>query len=260
MWALDNFCWTDPVETERNPEGSFKLAQLVRACMGLYDGCVAYRVPLISGKDSMRNDYRGGGVTISIPPTLLVSVVAIVEDATKAVTMDAKALGDYVYVTGLTFGDLGRSELAGLLGFDEGNVPRVRDLQAVARGYAALHQAMAETLVSSCHDCSDGGLGVALAETAFAGGLGMTVSLSEVPREDASSDAEILFSESPARHVVTVSPASAQRFEEVMGGRAARIGETTAEPRLEVNGLGGERVVDQSLEALKSAWQAPMRF
>jgi len=217
-------------------------------------------VPLISGKDSMRNDYRGGGVTISIPPTLLVSVVGVVEDATLAVTMDAKAPSDLVYVTGLTFGDLGRSELAALLGLEGGRVPRVRDLRATAACYAALHQAMAESLVASCHDCSDGGLAVALAETAFAGGVGMAIGLADVPREDAATDAEILFSESPGRHVVTVRPANAARFEAEKKGRAARIGRTTSEPRLTISGLAGACVVDEHLVALKVAWRAPLRF
>ncbi|HPC48223.1 MAG TPA: AIR synthase-related protein, partial [Deltaproteobacteria bacterium] len=75
-WAfLDNFCWCDPVESEKNPDGAFKLAQLVRANMALHDYAVAFSCPMISGKDSMKNDYIGAGIKISIPPTILISVI-----------------------------------------------------------------------------------------------------------------------------------------------------------------------------------------
>ena len=260
LWALDNFCWSDPVESDGNPGGSLKLAGLVRACMGLYEACVAYRVPLISGKDSMRNDYRGGGVEISIPPTLLVSVAGVVEEATRAVTMDAKKAGDVVYLIGRTHDDLGRTELAGLLGLEGGPAPRVRDLGAAATAYSALHAAMERSLVASCHDCSDGGLAVALAETAFAGDLGISVNLADVPRDEAGSDAALLFSESPCRLVATVSPAAASRFEAAMGHHAAPIGRVTGDRMLRVIGLGGGRVVEESIDELRSAWHGPMAF
>lgn len=259
-WALDNFCWSDPVESARNPEGAHKLAQLVRACTGLYEACVAYQVPLISGKDSMKNDYRGGGVTISIPPTLLVSVMSVVPDASEAVTMDAKQPGDRVYVVGTTYADLGRSELAATLGLDGGEVPQVRDLSRAAAAYAALHRAIRDRLVASCHDCSDGGLAVCLAETAFAGDLGLRVELAAVPRHGVSSDAELLFSESPCRLVVTVPADATTRFERLMGDHAALVGEVSGERRLQVVGLGGVAVLDEPLAGLKEAWQAPMRW
>ncbi len=73
--ALDNFCWPDPVESEQTPDGQYKLAQLVRACRGLYEVCRAYGVPLISGKDSMKNESRMGGAKIGVPPTLLLSAL-----------------------------------------------------------------------------------------------------------------------------------------------------------------------------------------
>ena len=69
--ALDNFCWPDPVKSTDNPDGEYRMAQLVRACKGLKDTCVAYGMPLISGKDSMKNESRIGGKKIPSAPLFL---------------------------------------------------------------------------------------------------------------------------------------------------------------------------------------------
>ena len=119
----------------------------------------------------MKNDYQIGDTKISIPPTLLFSVIGKIEDVRKAVTMDAKRAGDLVYVLGETNRELGGSEWYAMHGAVGNDVPKV---DAAARE-GALHgpsRAIRQGLVASCHDCSDGGLAVALAETAFAGGLG----------------------------------------------------------------------------------------
>ena len=214
--GLDNFCWCDPVQSEKTPDGEYKLAQLVRANQAVYDYTTAYGVPCISGKDSMKNDYAIEGTKISIPPTLLFSVIGRMADVRRAVTMDAKRAGDIVYVLGETKNELGASEWYALHGCVGDNCPRV-DAVAAKRLYAALHRAIAAGLVASCHDCSDGGLGVALAETAFAGGLGMDVDLRQVPRRDLDRDDYLLFSETASRFVVTVSPENQTAFETIMG-------------------------------------------
>ena len=92
--GLDNFCWCDPVQSDKTPDGEYKLAQLVRANQALYDYTTAFGVPCISGKDSMKNDYSIGDTKISIPPTLLFSTIGKMDDVRKAVTMDAKKAGD----------------------------------------------------------------------------------------------------------------------------------------------------------------------
>ncbi|MBN2551249.1 MAG: phosphoribosylformylglycinamidine synthase subunit PurS, partial [Spirochaetales bacterium] len=107
--ALDNFCWPNVVK-DSMPERSHKLAQLVRACQGLYDFCKAYGVPLISGKDSMSNDCTLTDPPISVPPTLLVSVLGRLPDLGAAVTLDLKAPGDLLYILGGTDEELGASE------------------------------------------------------------------------------------------------------------------------------------------------------
>jgi phosphoribosylformylglycinamidine synthase II len=258
--GLDNFCWCDPVRSEKTPDGEYKLAQLVRANQALYDVTTAYGVPCISGKDSMKNDYQIGEVRISIPPTLLFSTLGKMEDVRKAVTMDAKKVGDLVYVLGRTFRELGGSEWYALHGAIGNGVPEV-DAKKARPLYEALHRAIRAGLVASCHDCSDGGLGVALAETGFAGGLGLEVRLGEIPAEGIERDDELLFSESQSRFVVTVSPESRSAFEAFLTGAAyARIGEVIQEEVLKVDGLGGKRIIEEDLAALKAAWQKPLAF
>ena len=215
--GLDNFCWPDPIPSPTNPDAEYKLAQLVRANQALYDYCRAYDLPCISGKDSMKNDYRVGDTKISIPPTVLFSVLGVIDDVTKVVTMDAKQPGDVVYVLGMTRAELGGSEYYALLGHLGDSVPRV-DAAGARRLYEALSAAMAEGLVASCHDCSDGGLGVALAETAFAGGLGMDVDLRLVPGASDLRDDVTLFSETPSRFVVTVHAEHVAAFEATLQG------------------------------------------
>ncbi|MCP4644428.1 MAG: phosphoribosylformylglycinamidine synthase, partial [bacterium] len=198
--GLDNFCWPDPVQSAKTPDGEYKLAQLVRCCQALYDVCTAYDIPLISGKDSMKNDYKIGDHKISIPPTVLFTAAAVIDDVRKVVSMDVKNPGDVVYVVGDTRDEMGGSEYFALRGVLGCNVPKV-DPAAARRLYEALSAAIAQGLVASCHDCSDGGLGVALAESAFSGGFGMALDLSGI---DVANDAVALFSESQSRFVATV--------------------------------------------------------
>jgi phosphoribosylformylglycinamidine synthase len=256
--GLDNFCWCDPVQSEKTPDGEYKLAQLVRANEALHDFTIAYGVPLISGKDSMKNDYHVGGTKISIPPTLLFSVIGRVADVRRCVTMDAKLPGDLVYVLGVTRPELGGSEYWAAKGFVGNSLPRVPVEESLLT-YRALEHAIREGLVASCHDCSDGGLAVSLAETAFAGGLGLAADLAAAPNEGATRDDELLFSESQSRFVVTVHPAHAEAFEALVADRpAARVGEVTSEPQLVLKGLAGGVVARAHIRVLKKAWQSPL--
>jgi phosphoribosylformylglycinamidine synthase II len=258
--GLDNFCWPDPVPSPTNPDAEYKLAQLVRANQALYDYCRAYDLPCISGKDSMKNDYRVGEAKISIPPTLLFSTLGVIDDVTKVVTMDAKQSGDVVYVLGVTKAELGGSEYYDLRGHLGNSVPRV-DAAATRRLYEALSDAIARGLVASCHDCSDGGLGVALAETAFAGGLGMDVELRAVPRADDLRDDLLLFSESPSRFVVTVHADRAPAFEDAMCGLpCAAVGQVTDAGVFRVVGQSGAVRIEAGIDRLKAAWQQPLHW
>jgi phosphoribosylformylglycinamidine synthase len=260
--GLDNFCWCDPVLSEKTPDGDFKMAQLVRSNKALYDICMVYNLPLISGKDSMKNDFYDGTVKISIPPTLLFSVIGKIDDARKAVTMDVKRPGDIVYLLGKTGNELGGSEYLALTGRIGKHVPVVDPAKAYRR-YLAYHQSVNARLVASCHDLSDGGLAVAAAESAFAGGCGMNIDLAKVlwkGDQSAKSDATLLFSESASRHLVTVHPEQQAAFETVMSGNCfAVIGTVTEEKILVISGLNGNCVIRNGLAELKEAWQSTLR-
>jgi phosphoribosylformylglycinamidine synthase subunit PurSL len=260
--GLDNFCWCDPVLSDKTPDGPYKMAQLVRANQALYDICMAYSLPLISGKDSMKNDFYDGSTKISIPPTLLFSVIGRIEDARRAVTMDVKRPGDIVYLLGKTGAEMGGSEYLALKGAIGNRVPVVDTARAYPR-YQAYHRAVMAGLVASCHDLSDGGLAVAAAESAFAGGFGMSVDLARILWKGDNgerSDAALLFSESASRHLVTVHPENRAAFEAHLTGNCfASIGTVTTDTFLTITGLSGKRIVHAAIGLLKEAWQSPLR-
>jgi phosphoribosylformylglycinamidine synthase len=174
--------------------------------------------------------------------------------------MDAKRAGDVVFVLGTTHADLGASHYLAQLGAAGGAVPRLRDPAGTIASYRWLHRAIRSGLVSSCHDLSDGGLGVALAETAFAGDLGLVVDLREVPSERIDRDDVLLFSETPGRLLITVPAGSARAFEILVGAAARRIGVVSEDRRLMITGLAGENVIDADIAELKDAWKRPLSF
>lgn len=260
MAGLDNFCWCDPVESEKTPDGKYKLAQLVRANRGLFDITTAYGIPMISGKDSMKNDYMIGDTKISIPPTILFSIIGKIDDIEKTVTMDAKAPGDLVYILGVTKNEMGSCEYFAEKGFVGNSVPEV-DVNSNLALYRSLYNAILLGLLQSCHDVSDAGLGAALSEVAFAGGLGMEIDLKDVPTEDVERDDFLLFSESQGRFVVTVRPHRAMEFEKVLSeSLLGLVGTVTEEKRLMIKGLSGKVVIDLDIYDLKEAWQRPLMF
>jgi phosphoribosylformylglycinamidine synthase II len=260
--ALDNFCWPDPVESPETPDGQYKMAQLVRANQALYDICVAYGLPLISGKDSMKNDYGRGATKISVPPTLMVTVVGPIPDARKTATIDFKRAGDFVYVLGTTKEELGGSEYFAMLGAVGTAVP-VTDFAANLALYQRLFAAIQAGLARSVHDCSDGGLWVALAESALGGRLGVDVDMAldpVAPIELELSDAGLLFGESQGRFVVSVAPDKAAAFEKIMAGSAcARVGTVTADDALRVR-RGTRTLIDTTIEEAFAAWRKPLDF
>ncbi|HPU99067.1 MAG TPA: AIR synthase-related protein, partial [Candidatus Hydrogenedentes bacterium] len=256
--GLDNFCWPDPVQSEKTPDGRHKLAQLVIACETLYDLCVAYGIPLISGKDSMKNDYKLGDVKISIPPTVLFTAAAIIEDVRRCVTMDVKRPGDLVFALGETHDEMGGSEYFEIKGLRGGVPPRVRPL-GFRRLYEQLNKAIRSGLVASCHDCSDGGLGVALAESAFAGGFGMKLDFTRIP-DMPENPATTLFSESQGRFVVTVSADHFPAFKAMMDGLpCVFLGVVTEEPWLDM-AFSDDLQVREHIDDLRNAWKNTLNW
>ncbi|MFA5206503.1 MAG: AIR synthase-related protein [Lentisphaeria bacterium] len=230
--GLDNFCWPDPVAGPKNPDGEYKMAQLIRANQALYDLTTAYDVPCISGKDSMKNDSTLGGRKISIPPTVLFSTIARMPDISQAVTLDAKRYGDLVYVLGLTRRELGGSEFFALLNATGNHVPKV-DPAAALKLYRAVTAATAAGLCHSLHTPALGGLGVAFAKVAVGGNLGLDLDLDKIPAEAGLAPAERLFSESNTRFVATISEEDRARFEALFAGLpCACVGQVTLARKL----------------------------
>ncbi|MEO8608117.1 MAG: phosphoribosylformylglycinamidine synthase subunit PurL [Chloroflexota bacterium] len=184
---LDNFCWGNPTLPDR-------LGSLVRCAQGCYDAAVAYGVPFISGKDSLNNEYTGAdGRKHAIPGTLLISAIGIVPDVSKTVTMDLKGEFDNLYVIGETREEFGGSHYS-LVNGDMGGIVPQPNPKAIDT-YRALHKALQTGEIVACHDVSEGGIAVALAEMCIAGRLGVYVS------EHIRSDAKLL-SESASRFII----------------------------------------------------------
>jgi phosphoribosylformylglycinamidine synthase len=247
---LDNFCWGN---TDR-PE---VLGSLVRAAEACRDVALAYGMPFISGKDSLKNEFRSSGHHIVIPPTLLISAMGIVPDVRQCVTMDLKAPDSVLYLLGTTKDELGGSHFHLVTNRTGGDVPVV-DLNTAPRIFAALHSAIQQGLIRSCHDLSEGGLAVAAAEMAFSGNIGADIL--RPPDLANLTDEAVLFSESPTRFLLEVSAENSTRLEAHFGDLPLhRIGTTCKQPRLRITGRNGEWIVWTPLDQLKEAWQKPLR-
>jgi phosphoribosylformylglycinamidine synthase len=259
MALLDNFCWSDPVLSEKNPEGPYKLAQLVRANRALYDYTTLFGTPCISGKDSMKNDYMHNDIKISVPQTVLVSCISVIDNVEKAVTMDMKDEGDLIIVIGKTYAELGGSEYFAQFGRTGNIAPRVRGKQA-KKTFQSLEKAIKTGLVRSCHDISDGGLACCLAESALAGDRGIEVDLGSVPSSGVFRDDMLLFSESASRFVVTIREKDVEAFEQAFSTVPyGVIGKVQSTDSFRVKGLGGATIIDTTVGYLKKVWQAPFK-
>lgn len=255
--GVDNFCWCDPVQSEKTPDGRYKLAQLVRACKALRHFCLAYGVPCVSGKDSMKNDYVGGGAKISIPPTVLFTVLGVVDNVARTQTSDFKRPGDVIYLCGSTRREMAGTEVAAELGLACGVVPLVDATAALPR-YRALHQGIRERIVTACHDLSDGGLAVALAEMCIGGRLGAEVDMAAIPAPEAMTRTELLYSESSGRLLASVRPDMTEAFEAIMRGTiCARLGTVTGDGILTVR-CNESRVCAEPVEELARAFKATL--
>jgi phosphoribosylformylglycinamidine synthase len=270
---LDNFCWgnTDRPET---------LGSLVRAALACYDVATVLGTPFISGKDSLNNEFRpqGGAEPIAIPPSLLISALGQVDDVARCVTMDLKEPGNVLYLVGTTRDELGGSHYYKVSafspvacdGFCAGQVPQL-DPHVAKKTFAAMHRAIHAGLVRACHDLSEGGLAVAAAEMAFAGGFGADIDLQAVPCDDSLPSltgreaggeglAVRLFSESNTRFLCEVRAENSAAFEAAIAGAAhARIGQVTEADRLVIRNAAAT-VVESDLASLKEAWQKPLRW
>ncbi|MBA3012545.1 MAG: phosphoribosylformylglycinamidine synthase [Proteobacteria bacterium] len=265
--GVDNFCWPNiGFDEKKNPDGKFKAAQLVRACRALKDTCMAYKIPLLSGKDSMYVDGHlegqfGERVKVSALPTVQFSATSVLDDISKCVTMDPKVAGDLVYVMGTTQNELGASEYYDLFDKTGKNVPEV-DFDACKILYKVLEKAIDKELIASSHAVARGGIGVHLCLMAMAGQLGMEIDLSCLPLANAFrgkgglSDDILLFSESAGRFIVTISPDNKNVFEKLCKGLpVACVGSVTdAHTCLKIDGRDKKSIVNLSCDVLDKAF------
>ena len=242
---LDNFCWPS-CKDPRN------LGALVRAAHACYDGAKAYRTPFISGKDSLNNQFTtDDGTTIQIPPTLLISGFGLVHDSDHCVTMDLKGAGNAIVLVGTTTPATGGSQfraLGGTAGSDE--LPHT-DLVAGPGNAHAVAALIAAGHVLSAHDCSEGGLLVAVAEMAFAGDVGAQLELGTVP--GAGAPVVAAFSETPSRYLLEIPMDRLEAALQALasaGAVHARIGTTTAVRSLQAGGC------TWTLDELAAAWRS----
>jgi phosphoribosylformylglycinamidine synthase len=249
---LDNFSWGDV----RDPA---VFGSLVAAAQGCKDAALAFEAPFVSGKDSLNNEFTAGDTRIVIPPTLLVSALAIVPDVRRAVTMDLKEPGNLIVVVGATRAEMGGSQYNSALGGKGGAVPAV-DGRAAAESYVRVHACMQLGLIRACHDCSEGGLAVALAEMAFAGELGVAVDLSLAPQSEGLSPTELLFAESCSRLILEIAPEClADVQQEFRGAVYATVGTTTADPFVTIRN-GDEILVREFVAKLRESWRRPFAW
>jgi phosphoribosylformylglycinamidine synthase subunit PurSL len=282
---LDNFCWPDPVTSRTNPHGKTKLAQLVRTCMGLKEAVLAFRAPLISGKDSMKNDFDDGVVRLSILPTLLISAIGRVHNINECISMEFKQPGDLIYLLRAGVIGLAASHYEELSGWQSPLVPAI-DLVKAASLYAKLHEAIRAGLVQSAHDLSEGGLAVATAECIVGSGLGATLSGDQLVQAMQTPNGKmlpvymqtvsnrldtIIFGEGPAHIIVSIKREDQKRWQELWQDlNCACIGEVTASSSLQItqppkDEKGREldpnkKAIDLDIEKLERAWKKELPF
>jgi phosphoribosylformylglycinamidine synthase len=256
FWSVnDNFCVPDSVyNPDSNPDGKHKLAQLVEMCRALYDMSTYFSIPLTSGKDSMKNDFKAGSVKISVPPTILYSAAAKIKDYTKCLTSEFKKPGDLIYQLGKTYLELAGTEYAKLYNHKGGKVPVVR-MENAARLYKKVSQANKKKLLQSAHDISDGGMIIAVIESCFGNDVGASIAYNG--KNDLPLEA-VLFAESHSRFIVSVEPSKQGEFEKLFGDDAVLLGKVTQEPALQFS-YKEEQIISCTTSELKESWSNGLR-
>lgn len=241
---LDNFCMG-------NPDAEKELGALVECTKGMAEAALAYGAPFVSGKDSFYNYFITEDGPVSIPVTLLVSGFGIIEDAKHVVGASLRRQGSKLCLIGGTTPGLRGSVFAKYTqGAGLDGAPSWCESTTWA-SYGKYHELAKQGAVLSCHDLSEGGLAVALAEMAFSGKAGLKVELENVPADRACTTAELLFGETPGRLLLEVAP---EHLAAAKAAGAVVIGEATAEKYLNIT-LRGSTLIDAAISDLKPIWQ-----
>ncbi|MFA6533146.1 MAG: AIR synthase-related protein [Patescibacteria group bacterium] len=256
IYLLDNFCWC----SSNDPQRLYQLKEAAKAC---FDFAKIYETPYISGKDSMFNDFKGydekgNSIKISVPPTLLISSIGLIEDVVKTISIDVKFPGDLVYLLGETKEELGGSEYFAMNNSVGNNVPKVNGLEN-KKLYSNFFKASQKQLICSSISVTRGGLGIALAKIALAGKLGIEVSLNNLPGKVSRNDFA-LFSESQGRILVTINPKNKTMFEKIMeSNQFKQIGFVTSNQELIVKGLDNKTIVNLDLEKIENNYKSKFK-
>jgi phosphoribosylformylglycinamidine (FGAM) synthase-like enzyme len=203
-------------------------------------------------------DKNGKPIKISIPPTLLISSIGILDDVTKAVTIDLKFPGDSIYILGQTFDELCGSEFFAMQNWEMfGDVPKVNAKQN-KKLYEEYYKAIQKEIIASAISINIGGLGVALAKTAMAGKLGIDISLWKLPGDVRHNSA--LFTESSGRILVSINPKNEKEFEKIFkSSQIAKIGSVRKDNKIMISGIKNESIVsttvDKALENYRSTFK-----
>ncbi|KXA90310.1 hypothetical protein AKJ62_01205 [candidate division MSBL1 archaeon SCGC-AAA259D14] len=241
---LDNFTWG-------NPEKPQELGKLVRACRACYDFAKSFETPFISGKDSLYNESPVGPVT----PTLLITAVGIIPEIEKTISMEVKEEKNPLYLIGATYPELGGSEYYRSLDHLGKTVPQVRPENSKKK-FDLITKAVDKRQIRACHDLSDGGLGVAISEMAFTGGLGLELDLRKVPGPEINREDFLLFSESNGRFLIEVPENKTSKIEKMFENCAiSRVGKVTGEKNVSITGLEGKEIINSELSKLRKAWK-----
>jgi len=246
-WCVnDNFCVPNCVYDESNNKyGYEKLAKLVEMNKGLFDYSTFFNIPVISGKDSMKNDFYSEGKKISVPHTILYSTVCYIEDIRKCITSDFKNEGDLIYLIGKTFDELGESEFYNMQNIKDENVPKVR--KNIAKNtYILMNKAQKENLIKSSHHISDGGLIVSVIESCFGTQFGCLLNI----KKDINIS---LFSESNSRFVVSIDKNNKAQFEQLFGKYCELLGIVDNSKKIIVNHKK-KPIIDLQIDELYDLW------
>ncbi|MCL2711968.1 MAG: phosphoribosylformylglycinamidine synthase subunit PurL [Methanomassiliicoccaceae archaeon] len=227
-----------------NPERPDRLGELRESVRGLGEVAKFLGVPIPSGNVSLYNESSNG---VCILPTPMVIGTGLIADSSKAVSADLKGRGTSLFLIGDTKDEMGGSLLFRKFGGTGGDVPDV-DPDNLKKLMTKMLKAMDQGLVMSCHDCSDGGFAVAMAEMCIAGNIGASIDLSKIK----GTNTVKMYSESNTRWIAEVAKADADKFKKLVGKRAKLIGKTGG-PRLKI-----KNIADISVKEMKAAWTAPI--
>jgi phosphoribosylformylglycinamidine synthase subunit PurSL len=250
---LDNYCWPDPVVSSKNPDGPYKLGQLVRSAQALYDTAIAYQMPFVSGKDSMKNDYSGFNknnerVKISVPPTLLITALGMTDDVEKICTTPFKNAYDHIFLIGARETQkINNSELTRCYKLDADDGAPI-DLALNAKIYQCIYQLIQNNVIESCHDISEGGLIGAVIESCIGGKLGCKINL------DSFSTLPILFNEGTGQFIISVAPNNLNSFNNIIAELPVlELGVVTSQYSLHLT--TNEEVIECPMTKLEASWK-----